>query len=434
MLDPTPTWTRIDDTDNLVARIEIRRGRQSEFDRTDPGTATIFLNDKAGLFDPNNSGSPYFGKLDGKPIALSVWNPVSDTWVQQFQGFVDDYGYNVHPATDQLGRPILSNIQVECVDMFDYLGRAEVAPGISGTAPPAGSERTVFYEDANANDRVIEALTDAGIDSSMYVVFTMNVTVQESKYTPGDPYLNVIRDAVDAEFPGIANAYVDKKGRFCAHGRDARFDPDGVSAGATPGAWPFMRWKAGDGQAIADDSGNAQIRALAFNRPRAQIINSAFAWPRNTGSRTEQAKMPGQVVVDATSIGKYGIHSWSAPDLIVLAGTTTGNDKWAETRLYGAFYVANFATPLTRIQTLTLTGMRPEDPRAAATWGLICGADISDVVALTASYPGGTGIADDFYLEGLTLTITPLNPEFDHVELSLNVSPAAYYTDNVFGS
>ena len=45
-----------------------------------------------------------------------------------------------------------------------------------------------------------------------------------------------IRDACDAEFPGIANVYVDKLGRVCAHGRFARFDPVGVSFGTD---WNF---------------------------------------------------------------------------------------------------------------------------------------------------------------------------------------------------
>jgi hypothetical protein len=60
------------------------------------------------------------------------------------------------------------------------------------------------------------------------------------------------------------------------------------------------------------------------------------------------------------------------------------------------------------------------------------GVDISDIVNVVAGYPGGVGIAEDFYVEGSEMTIRPLNPGYDMVELTLNVSPAAYFTDNVF--
>lgn len=424
MLTASPTWHRIDDlSNNLVSGIDIHRGRQSERDQTDTGTATVYLNDTTGLFDPANSGSTYFGKLDGKQIALQLWNPVTSAWVCQFVGTIDDYGYDLRPSQ------VVSNVQIECVDMFDYLGGAEMAPGIAGNTPPAGSERVVFYEDAHVDDRIIQLLTDAGISSSRWVVFTGNVRDQETRYEPGDVFLQAIRDAADSEFPGIANCYVDKTGRFVFHGREARFDPDTVAAGATPGAWNFTRWKIGDGAAIALDSDRAQVRALAYNRARADIINAAIAYPRGI----KDAAMPGQVVTDATSITKYGIHSWSAPDLITLEGTTTLNDANAETKLFSQFYVQNLKDPRNRIRTLGLKAISPADPRASATWALLCGVDISDIVNIKVGYPGGTGInAEDFYVEGSDMQIRPLNPDHDMVDLALNVSPAAWYTTDVF--
>lgn len=424
MLTPSVTWTRIDDTANLVAGIDIRRGRQSEREVTETGTATVYLNDTDGLFDPANTGSPYFGKLDGKQIQLQLFNPVTSTWVPQFTGTIDDYGFDIHPSQ------LVSNVQIQCVDMFDYLGGAEMAPGIDGNTPPVGSERVVFYEDGNVDDRIIQLLTDAGIDSTRWVVFTGNVSVQETRYEPGDVFLQAIRDAADAEFPGIANCYIDKTGRFVFHGRFARFDPDGVAAGATPGAWNFTRWGIGDGAAILLDSSRAQARPpFTYSRARADLINAAIAYPHGI----KDADMPGQVVFDATSITAYGKHSWSAPDLITLAGTTTGNDANDETKLFSQFYVDNLKTPRTRIQSLTVKALRPDDPRATATWALLCGADISDIANISIGYPGGAGIdGEDFYIEGLTMEIRPLNPDHDMVDLALNVSPAAWYTTNVF--
>ena len=434
-LEPSPTWTRIDSTANLVAGYDIHRGKQTLLDRTDTGTATVYLNDTAGLFDPANVSSPYFGKLDGKQIMLQIWNPVTLDWWPQFTGHINDYGYDLNPTQ------VVSNIQIDCVDIFDYLGGYEVAPGLDGTTPPSGSEGTVFYEDTDGtvDDRIKEALTDAGIDSTRWVVFTGNVKVQETKYDPGDAILNVLRDAADAEFPGIANIYVDKQGRFVFHGRRSRFDPDSVAASATPGAWDFTRWKAGDYAAILLDSARAQVRVLSYSRSRSDLINAAISYPRHDPN--EENKIPGQVYVDPTSITAYGKHSWSAQDLIISEGSTTGNDKWQETFLFGKFMVLNQKDPANRISQLTIKSVTPHDTRATATWGILVGADISDIVNIKVGYPGGTGInADDFYIEGVTMRVRPLQAiesgGFDNVELDLDVSPAEWSMDthNVFGN
>lgn len=424
-----PTWTRLDDTDNLVAGIDINRGKQTLLDRTDTGTATVYLNDTTGLFDPANTSSPYFGLLDGKQILLQLWNPVTSEWKPQFRGTIDDYGYQIDDATGPDGTPIVANIQVDCVDVFDYLGGYGLTPGLDGVTPPSGSEGSIYYAatSGNVDDRILEVMTDVGIDSSMYVVFTFNVKAQAALYDADEAALTVLRDCADAELPNIANIYVDKQGRFCAHGRESRFDPDTVAAGASAGAWDFTRWKVGDGTAIAADSERAQVRVLAYSRARSAIINAAIAYPAGIA----EADIPGQAYVDAASILAYGKHALPPlSDLLVAEGSTTGNDAKTECGLYAKLYVENQKDPRVSIQTLTLKAIRPDDPRASATWGVLCGADISDIVNVSVGYPGGVGIQDDdYYVEGVTMQIRPLNPDHDYVELDLEVSPAEWSQD-----
>ncbi len=440
MLEPSPTWTRIDDTDNLVAGIDIHRGKQTERDRTDTGTATVYLNDTDGLFDPNNASSPYFGKLDGKQIMLQLQNPVTDAWVTQFRGFINDYGYDINPATDPFGNLIVANIQVDCVDLFDYLGGYELIPGVNGKAAPNGAADTIHYYGGTdptspqaVDDRIIEVLTDVGVDTTMWVVFSGNVNLQPTNYDPTEPALNVLRDCADAEMPGIANIYIDKIGRFTFHGRYSRFSPDLVAAD-TGGQWNFVRWKAGDGQAIALDSDRAQMRVLAYSRARSEIINSGISYPRGIAA----ADMPGQNYKDVTSIADFGLHSWSATDLVINAGTTSGEYPPAslltsanyQCFLFAKFFVENQKTPGNRIKTLTIKMLDPGDSRAEATWAVLCGSEISDIINLKVGYPGGTGIdAVDYYIEGVTMRIRPLNPIYDHVELDLDVSPAEWSMD-----
>jgi hypothetical protein len=425
--EPDPEWTPIDTTPNLVASIEISVGRQDEQDETKTGTATVRLNDTAGLFDPDNTGSPYFGKLDGKQIRLSLQDPVTGAWHIRFRGLVDDYGYDLNPAT-RGGVSVVSNVTVECVDMFDYLAGADFRPGVHGNVPPPGSKGGVFYEDGEVDTRLIALLTDAAVDPSLYVVFSGNVLVQETTYDPSDSFLVALRDAADAEFVGIANIYCDRRGRFVFHGRGARVDPDGVAAGASPGAWDFQRWNAGDGSAIALDPDRAQVRAFGFGRSRSRIINSVLTTPRGVLDK----EVPALVYEDATSILDYGLHSKTFIDLIHGGHKTNGNSANDECLLVSTFYVENYKVPRNRIATLTFKAIRPGDARAAATWQILSRADISDVVDVAVGYPDGVGVAETFNVEGWTQTITPLNPGHDMVELSLNVSPTAYYTENVW--
>lgn len=407
-----PTWTRYDTLVNC-SKIEIDSGRQSEFDITDTGEAVVYFNDTDGTLNDTD--------LIGLGIQLQVRNAVSGSWVAQFRGVIDDIDYDVVPLSD--GQ--LSNVQVKCVDMFDYLAGVEMIPGVFGDTVPAGAEGIVFYEDGSVQTRIVALLTDAAVPSGQQVVFTGNVDVQETKYDPGDSVLVAIRDACDAEFPGIANCYIDKDGKFQFHGRFARFDPDTVSASAS--GWTFTRWNAGDGAAFAADSTTAEIKAFRFNRPRSRIINAAIAYPRGLAEN----KMSGQVSTDSTSITTYGYRSWSAPDLIVKKHKTNGNTGADECKLYASFYKSNYAVPRTNIETITFQSCHPGNARASAIWGLMCGVQISDIINVTLA---DASISDeDYYVEGFHMEIRPAAGDtYDYVEVTPNLTPAAYYTRDVF--
>lgn len=437
-LEYSPSWVCLDFYPSLVSGVDIQRGRQTEFDTTDTSTATVYINDTEGLFDPLNTDSPFFG-IDGKSIKLQAWNPVAEEWVPQTRMWIDEITYDFNPATAD-GKSILSNVQLQCVDIFDFLAGIAMdltevtGDRVFGDPPPVGYEANIFYEDTAAGDgtgfqiRVTAILDDCGLTTDWYVVFTGNIDVLEGLYDPGDSPLTAIRDALDAEFPGIANGYSDKLGRFVAHGRKARFDPDTVSEGAD---WTFTRWKAGDGAAIALDGDRAQIREpLSWSRDRKKVYNVGYAYPNNIAL----VDKPGQFVVDTgSSINDFGRRLWSAEGILTKRGTTTGLNGNDETKLFAAFFVANYAEIRTRVEALTLLSINPTDPRASATWGMALGADISDIVDLAHGYPGpdGVGIAEDWYIEGSSMQIRPANPDADLVTVTFNVSPTDYYGDDV---
>lgn len=419
-LEPDPTWTRLDDTPNLVADIEIAAGKQEEFDESETNHATVRLNDKTGDFDPNNSISPYFGKLAGKQILLQVYNPITASWYERFRGVISKWGYDLHPATRD-GVSVLANIAVDCVGVFDHLARLELIAGLHGDPPPGGQEDSVFYEDGEVNTRIIAVLTDAGVDSTRYVVFDGNVLVQESFSDSGDPALAALRDAADAETPAaLANIYEDRHGRFVFHGRQARLDPATVAAGAGPTAWDYQVFKIGDGAAIIGDPDYAQMRPpFQFRLSPDDLINASLVIPRGVDRTT----VPTLVVTDPTSMAANGPHPFTYQDSINDGHKTNGDTASQDTRRSSEFLVGNYKDLFVRVEALTVKAIDPADDRATPTWLVHSKADIGDTVTLTAGYPGSVGIDNDYFIEGWRQTITPLNSQHDMVELSLNLSP-----------
>lgn len=430
-LTADPEWIRIDEVTidgetpavSLVKQIEIRTGRQTEFDLTETGTATVWCNDTEAWLHPNGG---WWGFLEGKQILLQLYDPVTETWFERFRGIIDGQTNDQHPSG------LLSNVQLQCVDMFDYLSQMELLPGVHGSPPPVGSESEVFYEDGEVDTRILQLLTtDAGLDPDRVVVFSGNVNLIETLYDAGDPVLIAIRDAADGEFPGLANVYVDRKGRVVFHGRGAKLDPDGVSAGAGDTAWDFQRFPMGDGPAIVLDSDRGQIRPpLQIVRSRSRIVNAALCWPRGV-PREDIAAM---VRTDPTSMAAYGVRTWSYDDSICGGHKTNGNTGPEECELVSEFYVANYSEPRARVEQMTALAIRPDDPRAAPTWKFLTRCDISDVVELSVTHTpnGGIAVDEDFFVEGWTQEITPLHPGHDMVALTANLSPKAYYLEDVW--
>ena len=461
---PHPVWTYLDDASvfpaQFVSGYDIHVGRQTLLSQTDTGTATVYVNDRAGLFDGRNgpsapNPSPYYGNLSGKQIRLQLWNPVTLVWEPQFRGWIDNYSYDIDAATDAQGNSINASVQLECVDMFDYLNGFGLTPGLAGQTPtPAGMEDGVYYAPTGGSvqDRLIEILTDADIPPEMRgpddatEIAQGNVRVVGVKYDPDGSALAALRDAADAEFPFIATIYIDRRGRLQFHGRYARFAPGhggdpGAPAGVSdePGShWDFWRWPVGDGVAIQADPDRAQMRVLSFSRARNAIINRAICYPQDIPG----GDMPNQVYVSLVSTNAYGPHA--APPMSDLLTADTGltsgfaNAK-QECFHFAKLLVKNQAFPREAITAIQLKAVRPTDSRAPATWATICGADIAHVLNVAAGYPGGFGFdgsspADDYYVEGRALTVRPLNPIHDYAEIDYEVSPAVWSMDthNVF--
>lgn len=411
-----PTWTRYDMLENCrCPGFDCETGRQSELEVTDTGTARVYFNDRNGTLNDAD--------LTGLQIMLQLYNPVTATWYPRWRGHIDDISRDVNPSVTGL-----ATAQLECVGIFDYLGGVTMQPGFGNTVP-AGAEAVVFYEDVQVDDRIIALLTDAGIASTMRVIFSGNVSVNESLYDFDDVILQAVRDASDAEFPGIANVYEDRFGRVAFHGRFSRFDPEGVESGGAN--WDFNRWYAATRSDVT--TGVAQIREFAYNRPRSRIINSYLAWPiaDELGVEFPRSGVEALIRTDAPSIAQYGYRGGhDAPGLIIKANVNNANTGAEECGLFGDFYIANYAAVHENIQRVVFKSLDPADTRAATTWALMCGIDISDGLNLTVAEEGFADVP--YFVDGLSVSCRVLNSTYDMVTVSPNLTPAAYYATDVF--
>jgi hypothetical protein len=178
-------------------------------------------------------------------------------------------------------------LKIECVDIFEILTAIEMQPdGSFGddptTASYADATGNIFFAVTDGQGRIDQVMGNAGINVDFYVCFTLNINAAEAVYSPSENVLQVIQDVADAEFPTVANVYTDRFGRLAIHGRLAKFDPSGTAASASPGAWDFTHWKAGDGKAVtASPTDTAHIRSFAYNRGLSMIRNSALCTPNH---------------------------------------------------------------------------------------------------------------------------------------------------------
>jgi hypothetical protein len=437
-----PAWTRIDTLAGCRVRgWSIDRGRPTEFDKTSTGTAVVQIVDRAGLFDPTNSSSPYVTKIvPGKQVAISLQNPISDpdVWYTLFRGFIESWRYKLDPTRQYM------ELELQLVDGFAILARAELRVGEDGALPlPAEiAEGNVGYGRTlgTLSDRIQAILDDVDwpedLREQAVDVFSGNVRVGPKAYGPGTSALDALWDAADAEFPGVANMWMSKDGHFIFHGRQARFRPDVAE-------YNIERRDVGDPSATdlaSDPDFNVvPVSELEWSFGDDNLFNAASATPQGivddgTWRQLDPEKddVAAQYVTDAASIAAYGLRSITFDYLQTVEGIHTDNDALAETKLFAQYYVDNYKTPAPRISRMVFKSRRPGDPHGAALWRHLCQCEISDLLTLKTEHPGGGGFDEEFYVEGIHYTGRPGPPEYPIVELALDVSPRANYTSNPF--
>lgn len=433
-LDSNPTWTRLDEqvTNGLsLQSISIHRGRPTERDKTNIGTMSASLVDTAGILDPTNPSSPYANLLEPiKPIGYGLRNPVTDEWGTLYRGFTADWNHDL-TGLDRSGR--FDHVEIECEDALAIISDAEIIPDTAGNTVSSESTGDVFYEGVTiTKDRILAALADTATTfgnpyngtwpADQLEIFTGNVKVKGVIYSSRTSLLQVIDDAADAEFPGVSNRFVSKDGKITFHGRLARFNPSNPQ-------YHISTWNVGDSAAFAEDNTVAVITDLQFTRGKTNLINAALAAPTNI----KDADVAGQFVSDASSVQTYGARSISFENLLTDGHSDSTTTDLQETRQFAQYFVDNYKNPRTRISQIVIRSQPPESDFGPNVWELLCGIDISDVVHVKTTHPGGSGGFDeDFFVEGISYEIVPMTEDYPDVTLTLDLSPKAYYDTSTF--
>ncbi len=440
-------WTRLDDPDSfdLATGWSIHRGRSSEMDKTGTGIASITFKDSTGALDPTNQLSPFYDGFAGttsldpmKQVAIALRHPISGTYYSLFHGYLSSQGHDMNMWSSSEG---LDSVTWECSDMFDVLAALVLTPGADGDTPSLADFADVYYHGipsnfpgeadafAHVDDRITQLLTDAGVPSSLWDIFSGNVSVQGKVYDRTDQLLAALFDAADAEFPGVANIYMSKgwPALVTFRGRFARFNPTNPGYGITT-------WKAGGiPEALADNT-IAPIAGLSFRRSKDDIINSVLSLPQGV----EDADASGQTVDDATSIATFGLRSERFSDLQTSAGHTDATPTTAieETYKFSQYYVGNYKDPKNRVSTIQFKSRAADgsDVTAPALWDLVTQVEIGDRIHLTTSHVGGGGFNEYLYVEGIRYDAKGATDQYPDITCELELSPASFFDYNPFGT
>lgn len=446
--ETSPTWTRIDDpafgsfshkgtspwSGRYTQGWETHRGRAYELDKTETGTATIRVLDPNGFLDPTNRTSPLYGKITPMLRArINVLNPSSLAYWDIFTGFVDSWKWRMDTAEQ------LAYCDISLNDGFEILARGELTPDANGLTTFVGdSASTACQTRLNAILNLANWPDDSPSPPAVREwrkLNTGNCKLQATVYNAQTSYLAAMQDVADAEFPGVANIFCNKRGAVTFLGKYPRFQPTNY-----PDDIQF--WNASDRPGLAPSGGAALISDIEWDIDSKNLINAALCYPFGIALTS----LSSQLATDGGSIAKYGLRSRSFPDLINDGQNAGGSGGFPAqpalnandaTKLFSTYYATQYSTPVMRISKLEFKSRNAGD---SATWALMTGVEIGDIITVYTTNPGGggfsketmgQGVVSQFFVEGIHNMVTgPLHENVPEWTMNLDVSPRAWFPLN----
>ena len=331
------------DISNQVGKISINRGYNLLQDQFQAGTATVRVYDPTGKWNPQNTASPYYGKL----LPLRKLRVTGNTNFL-FSGYTINYAYT-YPKDQDIGF-----VDIECVDAFRLFNMANVTTVAGAVAGETTGTRI---------GRILDAVQWPG---GMRTIATGNTTVQAD---PGST-----RTALSAlktiEFSEQGAFYISPTGNAVFKNRTAIIQ----KSGANP-------------TTFANDGTGIGYKNIVFNFDDKLIINEAKV--TRTGGTVQTAS-------NAASIAKYFPHSINFTDILV--------ETDAAALDIAGTYVATRAETTIRIDALTLDLTTPSYTAGIAA---ALSLDFFDTVTIKNVGQDGTTIQKTLQCMGFRHEITP---------------------------
>jgi hypothetical protein len=144
------------DVTDMAKAITVRRGKNRQLDQYDPGLANVVFNNNDRVFDPEFTGSPYYGQIIPKRSVR-----ISSGGEFIFHGSIDDWNLDYVPFG-------ISEASIACSDGFSDLQRRTLSAG-TATPQTTGQRINTVLSSADVNwpttDRDIDTgQTDLGAD------------------------------------------------------------------------------------------------------------------------------------------------------------------------------------------------------------------------------------------------------------------------------
>ena len=350
------------DITSMVYKASVRRGRLRILSNFEVGTASVTLFDPDSWFSPQNTASPYYGKL--VPLRkIQIWADIELSGVEYrfyiFSGYITSYDTGFYVGTDQT-----ATVTLQCADGFRLLNNVS-----TGTTPvpgcPAGQLSGV---------RVEQLLDFAGFPGSMRQIEPGDSTMQAD---PGGQrnILQAIQTVEQSEFGAF---YMSPVGgaKFLSRTTISELADVPVRTYSDTGAPDTI-----------------QYSNLDFAYDDQLILNDVTVtrYDDNVGPNP----VP-QTIEDAASILRYFTKSGQRSEILVQTDTEA-NDQ-ART------LVAARKNAELRIDSMTLNLSEAD---AVARNVAALRADIYTLVNIEKSMPGGSTVVRELFIQGVQHDVTP---------------------------
>jgi len=334
------------DVSNIAIQVATRRGRNRILGKFEAGTATVVLVDENGDWNPENTSSPYYGKL--LPLRkIRIWadydDGVTTTRYYQFSGYITSYDNTFRVGTDAI-----QTVTLQCVDAFRLFNNVSIST-VSGA--PAGQQ---------SGARVDALLDSAAFPTSMRNVDVGDSTLQADPGTQRD-LLSALGNVAESEFGAF---YMDNEGNATFLSRST------------------LAEKADQTPTVFTDTGTGLPYVnldLAYDDT--QIFNDVTV--------TRAGGTP-QNVQSTSSIETYFIHSGSRSGILV---------ETDQEALDQATMILNAkANAVFRIDSITLN-LKDTSDSALVTAGLDL--DIFNLINVTKTTPGASSVTLELFVQGV---------------------------------